>query len=65
MAPPRLTLDGLTKAYGDLLPGGGGTALPVLAAVVVTAVLSVTLFALTHVVQRLLVPWYRPDHRRG
>ena len=33
----------------------------VLAAVVVTAVLSVTLFALTFVVQRLVIPW----HRRG
>ena len=33
----------------------------VLAAVVVTAVLSVTLFALTFLVQRLVIPW----HRRG
>ena len=31
----------------------------VLAAVVVTAVLSVSLFALTYLVQRLVVPWYR------
>ena len=31
----------------------------VLAAVVVTAVLSVALFALTYLVQRLVVPWYR------
>ncbi len=33
----------------------------VLAAVAVTAVLSVTLFALTHLVQRVVIPW----HRRG
>jgi ABC-type nitrate/sulfonate/bicarbonate transport system permease component len=35
----------------------------VLAAVVVTAVLSVVLFGLTFLVQRLLVPWYRRDAR--
>jgi ABC-type nitrate/sulfonate/bicarbonate transport system permease component len=35
----------------------------VLAAVAVTAVLSVALFGLTHVVQRLVTPWYRGDHR--
>ena len=33
----------------------------VLAAVVVTALISVALFALTHVVERLVIPW----HRRG
>ena len=37
----------------------------VLAAVVVTAVLSITLFALTYAVQRLVIPWYRAEHRRG
>jgi ABC-type nitrate/sulfonate/bicarbonate transport system permease component len=37
----------------------------VLAAVVVTAVLSVALFALTHLVQRVVVPWHRAEHRRG
>ncbi|MDQ4118800.1 MAG: ABC transporter permease [Actinomycetota bacterium] len=35
----------------------------VLAAVLVTAVLSVALFGLTHLVQRLVTPWYRPEHR--
>jgi ABC-type nitrate/sulfonate/bicarbonate transport system permease component len=35
----------------------------VLAAVAVTALLSITLFALTHVVQRLLIPWYGKDRR--
>jgi ABC-type nitrate/sulfonate/bicarbonate transport system permease component len=35
----------------------------VLAAVVVTAVLSVALFGLTYLVQRLVAPWYRADHR--
>ena len=35
----------------------------VLAAVVVTAVISVALFGLTFLVQRLLVPWYRRDAR--
>lgn len=33
----------------------------VLAAVLVTALLSVTLFGLTYLAQRVLVPWYRPD----
>ncbi|RZT85376.1 ABC-type nitrate/sulfonate/bicarbonate transport system permease component [Pseudonocardia sediminis] len=33
----------------------------VLAAVLVTALLSVALFGLTYLVQRVLVPWYRPD----
>jgi ABC-type nitrate/sulfonate/bicarbonate transport system permease component len=37
----------------------------VLAAVVVTAVLSVALFGLTYVVQRLVIPWYPAEHRRG
>ena len=36
MAPARLTLDGLVKAYGDRLPGRGGTALPVLDGVSLT-----------------------------
>ena len=31
----------------------------VLAAVLVTAVLSITLFALTHVVERVVIPWNR------
>jgi ABC-type nitrate/sulfonate/bicarbonate transport system permease component len=35
----------------------------VLAAVFVTAVLSVALFGLTYLVQRLVTPWYRADHR--
>ncbi|ANY08666.1 ABC transporter permease [Pseudonocardia sp. HH130630-07] len=35
----------------------------VLAAVAVTAVLSVALFGLTFLVQRLVTPWYRGDHR--
>lgn len=35
----------------------------VLAAVAVTAVLSVALFALTFLVQRLVTPWYSGDHR--
>jgi ABC-type nitrate/sulfonate/bicarbonate transport system permease component len=34
----------------------------VLAAVGVTAVLSVTLFALTFLLQRLVTPWYVADH---
>jgi ABC-type nitrate/sulfonate/bicarbonate transport system permease component len=33
----------------------------VLAAVLVTALLSVTLFGLTHLVQRLLIPWYAKE----
>jgi ABC-type nitrate/sulfonate/bicarbonate transport system permease component len=37
----------------------------VLAAVAVTAVLSVTLFALTHLLQRLVVPWYQAERGRG
>jgi ABC-type nitrate/sulfonate/bicarbonate transport system ATPase subunit len=36
VAPARLTLDGLVKAYGDRLPGRGGTALPVLDGVSLT-----------------------------
>lgn len=35
----------------------------VLAAVAVTAVLSVALFGLTFLVQRLVTPWYRGEHR--
>jgi ABC-type nitrate/sulfonate/bicarbonate transport system permease component len=35
----------------------------VLAAVVITALLSVTLFGLTYVAQRLLVPWYAKEGR--
>jgi ABC-type nitrate/sulfonate/bicarbonate transport system permease component len=35
----------------------------VLAAVLVTALLSVTLFGLTYLVQRLVIPWYGKDHR--
>lgn len=35
----------------------------VLAAVAVTAALSVALFGLTHLVQRLVTPWYSGDHR--
>ena len=35
----------------------------VLAAVGVTAVLSVALFGLTFLVQRLVTPWYRGDRR--
>lgn len=35
----------------------------VLAAVAVTAVLSIALFGLTYAVQRLVTPWYRGDHR--
>ncbi|MFP5020372.1 ABC transporter permease [Pseudonocardia phyllosphaerae] len=35
----------------------------VLAAVAVTAVLSIALFALTYLVQRLVAPWYRGDAR--
>jgi ABC-type nitrate/sulfonate/bicarbonate transport system permease component len=34
----------------------------VLAAVLVTALLSVTLFLLTYAVERLVIPWYRPEH---
>lgn len=37
----------------------------VLAAVGVTAVLSVTLFALTFLLQRLVTPWYVADHDGG
>ena len=62
MAPARLTVEGLTKAYGDLpvldevsFTVGRGE----FVAVVVTAVLSVTLFALTFVLQRLVIPWHR------
>ncbi|HEX8519062.1 MAG TPA: ABC transporter permease [Pseudonocardia sp.] len=36
----------------------------VLAAVVVTAVLSIALFALTSLVERLVIPWHRPDGNR-
>ena len=35
----------------------------VLAAVLVTALLSVTLFGLTYLVQRLVIPWYGKDRR--
>ena len=35
----------------------------VLAAVLVTALLSVALFGLTHLVQRLVIPWYGKDRR--
>jgi ABC-type nitrate/sulfonate/bicarbonate transport system permease component len=35
----------------------------VLAAVLVTALLSVTLFALTYLAQRLLIPWYAKERR--
>ncbi|WP_028929736.1 ABC transporter permease [Pseudonocardia asaccharolytica] len=37
----------------------------VLAAVVVTALLSVALFALTYLVQRLVIPWYAQERRRA
>ncbi|OZM80267.1 nitrate ABC transporter permease [Pseudonocardia sp. MH-G8] len=37
----------------------------VLAAVLVTALLSVTLFLLTYAVQRLVIPWYRAERADG
>ena len=37
----------------------------VLAAVLVTALLSVALFLLTYAAERVVVPWYRTEQRRG